>query len=319
MAAQRQAKPIIIEMLRLLAKPQRHLDPVRDLRDLASGGVCGRVSEIGAGEAQAREPGVRHSGVTVTLERSKTDQQGKGSVVTLPQGPARMCPVKLLRTWIQLMRGLVTEDIGASPLFRRVDRYGKPGSGLSGAAIGGVIQRRMRDCRLNPSGFSAHSLRSGLVTAAAKAGVPTWAIQRQTGHRSESTVHRYIRGCIQVDHGLNIRLLVVRFRLADIFLSQTNRSQLKIPCINGFARKDDSIGIAESHKVLFLRVPNGIHQTAFQLQWKTNLCKVFTSLSFIVYSHLLPRALCSESPQQSHKILRLTISGDPSGIRRHAQ
>jgi integrase len=41
---------------------------------------------------------------------------------------------------------------------------------------------------------SAHSLRSGFVTSAAKAGTPTWAIQRQTGHRTEQMVHRYIRG-----------------------------------------------------------------------------------------------------------------------------
>lgn len=91
------------------------------------------------------------------------------------------------------MRRVDPEEVEAKPLFQRVDRHGKPGSGLSGAAVGGVMRRRMRECGLDPSGFSAHSLRSGLVTAAAKAGVPTWAIQRQTGHRSESTVHRYIR------------------------------------------------------------------------------------------------------------------------------
>ena len=194
-SAQRQAKPISIEMLRLLAKPQRHLDPVRDLRDraLLVVGFAGGFRRSELARLKVENLVFDAQGVTVTLVRSKTDQQGKGRVVALPPGLGRMCPVKLLKAWIQLLSGLAPDEMDAKPLFRRVDRYGKPGGGLSGAAVGGVMRRRMRDCGLDPSGFSAHSLRSGLVTAAARAGVPTWAIQRQTGHRSESTVHRYIR------------------------------------------------------------------------------------------------------------------------------
>ena len=195
-SAQVQAKPISIEMLRLLAKPQRHLDPVRDLRDraLLVVGFAGGFRRSELARLKLENLAFDAQGVTVTLVRSKTDQQGKGRVVALPHGPGRMCPAKLLKSWIQLVRGMDPDDIEAKPLFRRVDRYGKIGDRLSGAAVGDVMRRRMCDCGLDPSGFSAHSLRSGLVTAAAKAGVPTWAIQRQTGHRSESTVHRYIRG-----------------------------------------------------------------------------------------------------------------------------
>lgn len=195
-SAQKQAKPISIEMLRLLAKPQRHLDPARDLRDraLLVVGFAGGFRRSELAKLKVENLAFGAEGVTVTLVRSKTDQQGKGRVVALPQGPGSVCPVKLLKTWIQLLSGVAPGEMDAKPLFRRVDRYGKLGGGLSGAAVGGVVRRRIRDCGLDPSGFSAHSLRSGLVTAAARAGVPTWAIQRQTGHRSESTVHRYIRG-----------------------------------------------------------------------------------------------------------------------------
>jgi len=196
-SAQRQAKPISIEMLRVLAKPQRHLDPVRDLRDrtLLVVGFAGGFRRSELARLKLENLVFDAQGVTVALVRSKTDQQGKGRAVALPHGPGRMCPVELLKAWIQRLRELDRQEaIDALPLFRRVDRYGRPGGGLSGAAVGGVMRRRMRDCGLDPNGFSAHSLRSGLVTAAARAGVPTWAIQRQTGHRSESTVHRYIRG-----------------------------------------------------------------------------------------------------------------------------
>ena len=53
---------------------------------------------------------------------------------------------------------------------------------------------------MEAEGFSAHSLRAGLVTSAAKAGVPSWAIQRQTGHRSEFMVQRYIRDLGLFEH-----------------------------------------------------------------------------------------------------------------------
>ena len=41
--------------------------------------------------------------------------------------------------------------------------------------------------------FAGHSLRAGLVTAAAKAGKSTHSIMKQTGHKSMATVARYIR------------------------------------------------------------------------------------------------------------------------------
>ena len=41
--------------------------------------------------------------------------------------------------------------------------------------------------------FAGHSLRAGLATAAAAAGKSERAIMNQTGHRSLSTVRRYIR------------------------------------------------------------------------------------------------------------------------------
>ena len=41
--------------------------------------------------------------------------------------------------------------------------------------------------------FSGHSLRAGLATAAAAAGVAYHTIKKQTGHRSDQVLQRYIR------------------------------------------------------------------------------------------------------------------------------
>lgn len=193
--AQRQAKPISLEMLREMAKPQKDLEPMRDLRDrvLLVVGFAGgfRRSELAQLTPQSLVFGPQ--GVEVTLKRSKADQHGKGRVVALPPGPQHICPVKLLKAWLRMLKNTDPEGARKS-LFRRVDRYGQLGQGLRGAAVGSILRQRLRLRGIEREGYSAHSLRSGLVTAAAKAGVPTWAIQRQTGHRSESTVHRYIRG-----------------------------------------------------------------------------------------------------------------------------
>ncbi len=49
------------------------------------------------------------------------------------------------------------------------------------------------DPRLLDGLFAGHSLRAGLATSAAAAGKSERAILQQTGHRSVTTVRRYIR------------------------------------------------------------------------------------------------------------------------------
>ena len=46
---------------------------------------------------------------------------------------------------------------------------------------------------LEQTGYSGHSLRAGLATSAAQAGVPIWRIKAQTRHASDAMLVRYIR------------------------------------------------------------------------------------------------------------------------------
>jgi integrase len=193
--AQVQAKPLGLDALRKITRLQKGLDPVRDLRDRTLL-LVGFAGGFRRSELVGLTPESLHfdaQGVAVTLKRSKTDPQGKGRVVALPYGRGGMCPVKLLKAWLALLSKLDPEA-ETKRIFRGVDRYGTLGQGLGSGAVGGILRRRLAHCGLDREGYSAHSLRAGLVTAAAKAGVPTWAIQQQTGHKSENTVHRYIRG-----------------------------------------------------------------------------------------------------------------------------
>lgn len=192
---QAQAKPVTLAMRRTLLRRQAGFSDARDARDRAlllvgfSGGF--RRSELV--RIQVADLAFSRAGVTITLRRSKTDQQGLGRTVALPYSRGPLCAVKGLKRWLEILRH-EREDADSQPLFRRVDQYGQVGLALGDAAVGSILRDRMLACGLKSDGFSAHSLRAGLVTAAAQAGASTWAIQRQTGHRSESTVHRYIRG-----------------------------------------------------------------------------------------------------------------------------
>lgn len=127
-------------------------------------------------------------GLVLAIRRSKTDQTGHGRKIGIPYARGRHCPVKALRVWIE------EASIDAGPIFRSIDRHEVVSTkALSGQAVSQMIKERLRGAGLDSSGFSGHSLRSGFVTSAAKAGVSSWKIRKQTGHASDTMLARYIR------------------------------------------------------------------------------------------------------------------------------
>jgi integrase len=129
-----------------------------------------------------------NEGLTITLRRSKTDQEAQGRKVGLPYGSAAAsCPVRALQAWLELAH------ISKGPLFRSVDRHGNIGGALPARDVARVVKRSARAVGLEPAKLAGHSLRAGLATSAAKAGKAAHAIMKQTGHRSVAMVQRYIR------------------------------------------------------------------------------------------------------------------------------
>lgn len=193
--AQKQALPLTPEVLRLITRPASGLDPVRDLRDRAMV-LLGFAGGFRRSELVALRPcdlSFSNEGLIVTVISSKTDPYGRGRKVAIGGSSGRLSPVKTLKAWLSLLQQAGGHNAETSPLFRRIDRYGYLGGGLCSASVGLVLRQRLELAGVAPQGYSAHSLRAGLVTAAARAGAPIWAIQRQTGHRAESSVHAYIR------------------------------------------------------------------------------------------------------------------------------
>jgi integrase len=182
-------RPVLTEDLRriLAALPDTLLGK-RD-RALLLLGFAGafRRSELVALDAEDLDFG--HEGVTVLVRRSKTDPEGQGRKVGIPYGSfLSTCPVRALRTWLEAL-GRV-----GGPLFCGINRHGQLASRrLSDKAVALIVKRGTGRIGLEAHAFGGHSLRAGLATAAASAGVPERAIMAQTGHRSLATLRRYIR------------------------------------------------------------------------------------------------------------------------------
>jgi integrase len=127
-------------------------------------------------------------GLEVTLSRSKTDQNGAGRKIGIPHGRCRWCPVVALEHW------LTASGIRDGALFRPIDRHHRiAAKRLSGEAVCLVVRERVQAAGIDPKDYSRHSLRAGLATSAAQAGVSTWKIRQQTGHASDAMLSRYIR------------------------------------------------------------------------------------------------------------------------------
>jgi integrase len=85
-------------------------------------------------------------GLELTIRRSKTDQEGAGSVVPVPYGShPQTCPVRALRAWLAL--AAITEG----PLWREIDRHGNVGTArLHAHSVGGIIKRTCTPAGLDP-------------------------------------------------------------------------------------------------------------------------------------------------------------------------
>ena len=186
--AQREARPLLRDDLLLALDAMGiGLKAMRDRALLLIGFAGGlRRSEL-VGLDIGDVEHVRQ-GVVLHLRRSKTDQEGRGQKIGIPHGRTRWCPVSAFDAWV------TASGITEGAVFRPVDRHGHiKDARLSGEAIALVVRERVAAAGLEPAQYSGHSLRAGLATSAAQAGVPTWRIRAQTRHASEAVLARYIR------------------------------------------------------------------------------------------------------------------------------
>ena len=166
----------------------------------------------------------RLDGAHVRIRKSKTDQDGTGTVKALPFTDCHeSCPVCAWVRWLQIVaafdaggrvavirilsrtaefdshlcRGTLPTADKRSPLFRSIRKNGNlSDTPLSGAAVHAAIRRRAAHAGYDPdtvAQLGGHSLRAGFVTQAFRNGADAHAIMRQTGHTTPGMVEIYAR------------------------------------------------------------------------------------------------------------------------------
>lgn len=131
---------------------------------------------------------IRAEGMAINVRHSKTDQLGLGEKVGISNGRNGLCPVNALRRWLE------DSGIASGPIFRYVDKGGHiHDSRLTDRVVSMVIKRAAERAGLDPAEYAGHSLRAGLATEAAANGAREMDIMRQTRHKSEQMVRRYVR------------------------------------------------------------------------------------------------------------------------------
>ncbi|MDE2099705.1 MAG: tyrosine-type recombinase/integrase [Patescibacteria group bacterium] len=187
-APQAKAAATTADLRRMVETLPQGLLGIRD-RALLLVGFAGALRRSELVGLDVIDVAIGDQGATITLRRSKTDQEGQGRLVGIPYGShPSTCPVRALQAWLE------AAQITAGPVFRSVNRHGQiqPGR-LGDRAVALVVQRAASAAGLDATHYAGHSLRAGLATSAAAAGVEERVIMAQTGHRSVAMVRRYIR------------------------------------------------------------------------------------------------------------------------------
>ncbi len=128
-------------------------------------------------------------GLRVTIRRSKTDQDGAGATIAIPEG-RRLRPKALLEAWIE--RGGISDGF----LFRRLvpgPAGGATASPMSDRAVARLVQLRVAQAGYVAADFAGHSLRAGFLTAAARSGASVFKMREVSRHKSMQVLADYVR------------------------------------------------------------------------------------------------------------------------------
>lgn len=197
-------KPITLKILtRILEKNENDFIGIRNRALLLVGWTAAlRRSELAALNVEDLEDD--EAGIIITIRKSKTDQFGKGRRIGLPfvDFNDRFCAPYWLRKWLKVAQ------IKAGPIWRSIGHQHKGAllapvseKAIRSREVARIIKRLVKNGGFDPDGYSGHSMRAGLATTLAVAGIEERRIQDVTGHRSVEILRGYIRdGRVLVNH-----------------------------------------------------------------------------------------------------------------------
>ena len=194
--AQRRVKALvkddIIELV-LTAEKQKPMKAARDAA-LILVGFAGAFRRSELVSIRKEDITALDHGIEIHIRRTKT-QQEKGHTVFIPCAKSSRCPVKALEQWLKL------SGIEQGPVFRAINRHDQIacGKALTPQSVALVLKETTSLAKNIEAAKSVagHSLRAGYCTEAASVGIATHTIMEQTGHRSSTTLVKYIRPIVR--------------------------------------------------------------------------------------------------------------------------
>lgn len=162
----------------LAANKDARLAGVRDAAILAvASDALLRVSELAA----LTVADIDLTEQTITVQRSKTDQEGTGAVLFLGKPT-----IQRVQAWLD------AAGIREGALFRALTKGGKVRAGLSARSLRTIIARRSKAAGV-PGRVSGHSLRVGSAQSLAAAGASVVEMQQAGRWKSPSMPGQYAR------------------------------------------------------------------------------------------------------------------------------
>ncbi len=126
-------------------------------------------------------------GLLITIRKSKTDQDGEGVVIAVPEG-RRIRPKALLLAWI------ARAGFETGPVFRKLTPQGRiTAKPMSDRGVALVVKARAAAAGYDPAQVSGHSLRAGFLTEAARQGATVFKMKEVSRHKSLEILSDYVR------------------------------------------------------------------------------------------------------------------------------
>lgn len=133
-------------------------------------------------------------GIKVTIRKSKTDQEGQGQVIAIPNG-VNFRVVDTLMFWLS------AANINEGALFRSIKKGGAiQTAALTTRSVANIVKQYAGLAGLTVDDFSGHSLRAGFITSGAEAGADLFKLMEVSRHTHPKTVMGYVRNAQLFDN-----------------------------------------------------------------------------------------------------------------------
>jgi len=135
-------------------------------------------------------------GIAISLPHSKRNQEGDTEVVLIPFATeVQACAVRAIDAW-SAAAGIVDGAV-----FRSIDRHGNVKGRIQGALVARVVKESIAAAKavdptlqlLDPAKFAAHSLRSGWISSAARAGHAERDMMAHSRHANVQIFRGYVQ------------------------------------------------------------------------------------------------------------------------------